>query len=261
MKRLQGSYVGKTPTWGLTNNTGVWSLESVLAQSVQNTWPGSNPVASLSPVLWFDFADSSVVTLSGQEITQIKDKGSKSWNLAKSTTGPSQGTWTNGLKCCEFGSSSHSNYLRYSTTGVAVTIGEIYAVVDASYGSTFPTFNLLMGGIEVVSGNTFYINGWQGRTGLLDNNQFNQAYVNNSSTNAFNNGPTLPTINNRALLRVTRADQGSVSPTDGFQISKGGGQGWYGQIGEIILFSSQLSTSNRTKLQSYLATKWALTLS
>jgi hypothetical protein len=208
-------------------------------------------------VLWYDFADTSTITLSSTQISQITDKGSRGWTLTKSTTGPTQGTWSNGLPCCDWGTANHSNYLRNTST-TSTSFYDVYIVLDANYGSTFPNFSGLITG---TTGSSWQVDGSSGGTGLFSD--FNAVYLNNGSTNVVSGG-VLPGINNRSLLRLKTINELTpVTSTAGFQIGMdrtNSGRGWGGLIGEVVAFSSVLSSENRTSLQAYLARKWDLTL-
>ena len=211
----------------------------------------------MGPLLWYDFADPSVVTVSGGQISQVNDKGSRGWNLTKSTTGPQQSTWTNNsLNCCDWGTAGHSNYLR-NTTSTSTDIAEVYVVMKANYGSTFPGYNALFS----APSSNLYITGWPGQT-YFDSNPFNAAYVNNSASNTF--ATIVPAINSPCLVRINRTDSGTGNTTSGFQLGFDRiytGRGWGGLIGEVVVFSTQLSSANRTKIQTFMARKWGLTLS
>lgn len=213
------------------------------------------PIASLNPILWYDFSDEGSVTLSSTTITGISDKGSLKQDLVKSTTGPTQATWTNNsLTCCDWGTVAHSNYLRTSST-FSTTIAEAYIVLDSALGSVFPTFNGL------ITGSSWFLVGSSGGTGFFADN-FSTAYVNGSSTNVYTGG-VLPDINSPSLLRVGRSSGSFTANSQVFQIGMDrsyGGRGWLGLVAEVIVFSSALSVSDRDTLQNFLASKWNLTL-
>lgn len=220
-----------------------------------------NPITALNPIIWYDFDDPSTVTLSSSTITQIADKGSRGWTLTKSSTGPTQSTWTNNSrKCCDWGSSSHSNYLR-NTSSTSTNIAEVYIVLDAAFGSTFPSYNGLITG---TSFSGWYITGNQSTTGFyVGGSAFDSVYVNNSASNSLSSG-ILPAANSPSLLRLKNASDTATTITDGFQLAQDRTnlpRGWYGLIAEVVVFSSVLSSTDRTNVQNYLATKWGLTLS
>ena len=216
-------------------------------------------IATLSPVLWYDFSDSSTVTTSGSELTQITDKGSAGFTLAKSSTGPSYVTGINGLNCVDFGNSSHSNFL-FSNDSTSINIAEFYIVLDSSFGATFPTYNGLITGYDS-GGTAIWIIGGLSSAGLYPGS-FDRAYLNGSTTDSYSS--VLPTINSPCLLRVNRVNSTSLASTFGFNIGQDRTnypRGWYGLIGEIVVFSSVLGTTDRDNVETFLANKWGLTLS
>mgnify|MGYP006266494399 CR=1 FL=1 len=220
----------------------------------------SNPISSLSPVLWYDFGDANTVTLSGSTITAINDKGSRSWNLAKSSTGPTQATWTNNSrKCCDWGSSAHSNYLQ-NTSSTSTNIAEMYIVLDAAFGSTFPDFNGLVSGTGAFA---FTLCGYGATTRFYsDSSTFNSGYINGSTSDTYSTS-ILPGINSPCLLRIKKSTDAALTTTTGFQIGmdrNNSGRGWLGLVAEVVCFSSVLSSSDRVNVQNWLASKWGLTL-
>lgn len=218
----------------------------------------ANPIAALSPTLWYDFSDQTTVTTSGGQITQITDKGTRGWTLTKSSTGPDYVTGINGLKCVDWGSTPHSNYLRNTDT-TPTNIAEAYIILDSSFNAgQFPSYNGLIG---ATSDPGFNLTGVQGYWFFYTSGDFDSAYVNGSATNRYNNIISL--IESPCLLRVKRDNNTAISTVKGFQIGmdrNNGGRGWYGLIGEVVVFSSVLGTTDRTNVQNWLATKWGLTL-
>lgn len=255
MLRTNGGLIGSKRSPSLSAASGVWSVaeQATNARAVQ--WPGQSPVAGLSPLFWYDFSDQSTVTLSGSEVSTITDKGTRGWTLSKSSTGPLYSDGINGLKCCNWGSAGHNKYLRNTTT-TSTAIAEIYIVLDADFSSTFSTYNGLICG---TGGSAWQVTGTPSSSGFESGGGFSGAYLNGSASNSYSSG-ILTTINSASLLRLT----GSATATDGLQIGtdrNNNNRGWSGLMGEVIVFSSALSSGDRTTLQNYLAKKWALTLS
>lgn len=216
-----------------------------------------NPIPALSPVLWFDAADETTVTVASSEITQITDKGSRGWTLSKSTSGPAYSTGINGRKCIDWGSAGHSNFLRNTST-TSTTIAEVYIVLDASFGSTFPTFN---GIVSSTSGASWYVAGNSGSSGFSSVTELNRAFINASTTSVFSSG-VLPSINSPCILRLGRAS-GTFNTTTGFQLGNdrtNASRGWSGLIGEVVVFSTALSSTDRTNVLNWLASKWGITI-
>lgn len=217
----------------------------------------NSPIALLSPVLWFDFSDEATLTLSGSTVTQVNDKGSRGWNLAQSSTGPTQATWTNNsLKCCDWGAAGHSNYLR-NTSSTSTSIAEVYVVLDGNFGSTFGNYYGLFGGTSD-PGVTFVGAAGSPSFYIID---FDQVYFDGSTSNQVS--AALPTINSPCLMRVSRSTNDAATTTNGFLIGNdrsNGNRGWGGLVAEVVVFSSKLSESDRNSVQSFLAQKWGITL-
>lgn len=274
MKRLEGGYLGTKPIWSYTNQSGVWSTEQVFSRIQQTFWSGINPIPALAPVFWYDFADPSVVTVSGpgSQISQIKDKGSRGWDLTKSSTGPTLNTWSNGLRCCDWGSAGHGNYLRNSTS-VTTNIAEAYVVLQANFGSTFADWYGLMTSISGSPDYNLRVIGRGGTSGfytVFGRGDFTSCFINNGSAIGYSSG-ILPGINSPCILRLARLDinaaaggTATASTSNGLQLGQdlnSTNKGWGGLMGEVLIFSSILNSTDRTNLQTFLARKWGLTLS
>lgn len=262
MFRTNGGLLGVRRTPTVSAAPGVWSLvESVVLQR-STLWPGGNPIPALAPLLWYDFADVSSLTINGSnQITAVTDKGSRGWSLSSSPTPPAYtSSGINNLSSCNWGSAGHSNYLRNTST-TSTAIAEMYFVIDASFGTSFPTFNGLISGNGASTMQLTGSSGFAGFASSSTNGSWDAAYLNNGASNSFSS--VLPTINNATLLRVKRLNDGTVSLTDGIQLGmdRGNtGRGWSGLMGEVVIFGTVLSTADRSLLQSFLAAKWGLTL-
>jgi hypothetical protein len=248
--------IRRVPT--VLSASGLWvSNEQVLAQRA-GIWPSTippNPIPALSPILWYDFADETTVTTSGTELTQITDKGSRNWTLTKTTTGPQYVVGINSKKCVDWGNSTHSNRLR-NTDATSTDVAEMYIVLDAAFGSTFPDYNGLVSG----TADPVFLTGDSGSESL-SGYQWNRAFVNGSASNTFSS--ILPAINSASLLRIKKSDDTAVTLGAGFQIGmdrNNADRGWFGLIGEVVCFSSVLSDTNRGLVQTHLGTKWNITL-
>ena len=220
-----------------------------------------NPIPALNPVLWYDFADEATVTTSGTEITAVTDKGSRGWTLTSPTNKPTYVTGINGKKCLDWGASpSHSAFM-YNSDTTSTTIGEVYVVVDASFGGTASNYAGLF---------TSYNNAWYilAIASSLENEGtgFNQLFVNGGTSNRFSGGLfTSPSIDNPAIMRINNSSSTTFNTTGGFEIGNDRGnsslnRGWCGLIGEYIVFSSVLSSTDRATVENYLSAKWGITL-
>lgn len=260
MFRTNGGLIGTRRSPTFSSAQGVWSLVEQALYRRDRLWPSPNPVPDLSPILWYDFADETTVTVSSTQVTQVTDKGSRGWTLTKSATGPAYAVGINGLKCIDWGNPNHSNYLRNTST-TATSIGEVYVVLDGNFGSTFPSYN----GLITTNSNNWVATAYANST-RFDNtpgyNLVDQVFVNNSASNTYGGG-LLPTINSPSLLRFRKSNGTTFTLTDGIQVGLDrsiGGRGWGGYIGEIIAFTSVLSDNDRSSVQAWLSSKWNLTL-
>jgi hypothetical protein len=243
--------------------TGLWFQNEQSVARRAAIWPSAgDPTPGLSPVLWYDFADQTTVTTSGTEITAVTSKGSRAWTLSKSATGPQYVTGINGKKCVDWGSSNHGNYLRNATT-TTTAISEIYVVMDGAFGGTYTAFGGLITACDDpgwrISGiNTSYN---QESTG------FDSAYINGGATNRFGTSHfTSPSVDNPSVVRILNSGSASFNTNQGVQLGNDrsnfslGSRGWLGLMGEVICFSSVLNSTDRDSLQSWLASKWGITL-
>ncbi len=252
-----GGLRGKPRIPSTGNASGNWALDEQCDAVRQAIWPiTGNPIPALAPVLWYDFADEATVTTSGTEITAVASKGSRNWTLTKSTTGPQYVTNINSKKCVDWGSPGHSNFLQNTST-TSTAIAEVYFVLDANFGSTFAAYNGLITG---TSGAGFFLLGNINGTGLYSF-EFATAFINGSASNVYSSS-VLPAINSPCILRVGRSS-GSLDTTDGFQIGMDriyNLRGWGGLMGEVIVFSTALSSTDRATVENYLSEKWGITL-
>ena len=253
--------VRKVPTTG--SASGLWFQNEQSVAKRAGIWPQviTDPMPGLSPVLWYDFSDQTTVTTSGTEITAVTDKGSRGWTLSKSTTGPQYVTGINGKKCLDWGASpSHPNFM-YNSDTTSTTIGEVYVVVDASFGGAMGNY----AGLFTSYTNAWYVLGFA--ASLTESGTgFNQLFINNGASNRFAGDLfTSPSIDNPAIMRINNSSSTTFNTTGGFEIGNDRGnsslnRGWCGLIGEYIVFSSVLSSTDRDSLQTWLAFKWGITL-
>jgi hypothetical protein len=205
----------------------------------------------LSPVFWLDFADTSTITTSSGSITQINDKGSNGYHATSSSgSRPTQGT-VNGNNCMV---TTASQYVQTSASVVPQCFiivvqfteltGEQFIVGSGAY---YP-FHCPIPGDNGYNANDHKLVGL-----LADNN------VKNGS--AWQNGVST------APLSLTR----SLSPTcyvfnltggvfiNQFSADRGNyyrNAGIVGKTCEIIALSSNISSTDRAKLDAYVASKW-----
>jgi hypothetical protein len=253
--------VRRVPTGSAAS--GLWFQNEQSVARRAGIWPivVTDPTAGLSPVLWYDFADESKVTTSGSAITAVTDKGSRGWTLSVGGTSPQYVTGINSKKCLDWGTSpSHAKFM-YNSSSTSTTIGEVYVVVDASFGGNSFDYAGLF---------TSYTNAWYMlayASSLTESGTgFDQLFINGGTSNRYSGGLfTSPSIDNPAIMRINNSSGTTFSTTGGFEIGNDRGnsglnRGWPGLIGEYIVFSSVLSSTDRDSLQTWLAFKWGITL-
>jgi hypothetical protein len=216
-----------------------------------------NPINDLSPIFLYDFSDSATLTTSGTEITGITDQGSLGWNLTKVGTGPSLADWGNGKNCANWGNPGHNNALRYVHTGSSQNIAQIFIVLDANFGSTFPNYNGLISGVNDDALDFAVTGGINTASFDADTNWFNYASLNGGSTNQITT--VLPTINNRCVLMMRNVNSSASVLDDGIRLGNdrnNPNRGWGGLLGLVAGFSSVLNSTDEAAVISYLTTEW-----
>ena len=265
MPRLgtNGGLIGPRRVATTGNASGSWALDEQCDAVRQAIWPQvlTDPTPGLSPVLWYDFADETKVTVSGSDITSVTDKGSRGWTLTSPTNKPTYVTGINGKKCLNWGASpSHSAFM-YNSDTTSTTIGEVYVVVDASFGGTMGNY----AGLFTSYADAWYVLGFASAL-TASGTGFDQLFINNGASNRFSGDLfASPSIDNPAIMRINNSSNGTFNTTAGFEIGNDRGnsnlnRGWCGLIGEYIVFSSVLNSTDRDSLQTWLASKWGITL-
>jgi len=266
MSRPLGGFIGYRPVpanSGLNSTArGMWTLREAQRLKQAGTWPFTlTEFGNLQ--LWLDFSNTSSISLSGGNISQIDDLSGNGFHAVQPTSSNMPGQSTiNGLNCGDWGTSQNSKSLRMTTGSADKNWREVavVAVWDAG-GTTFPGFNGLFGG---GSGT-----GTQSGTGLLGSQgTANWLPIGNTgqfdswiSTVVLNGNETVTafnTINSTFCIQFRRSSDIAVV---GYSVGSDRGvtdRGWRGRICEVIAYSKELTTSNRTALRSYLSTKWGI---
>jgi len=271
MSRGRGGYIGfnRVPASGDVNSaaSGVWTLREAEALRRAGTWPGSfvNPLSISGLQLWLDFSDSNSITLSGSNISEIRDKSGNNFHATQSTDAnrPSQST-VNGLSCGNWGTSANSKRLAYSPGGTSNNWREVAIVgVWDGGGSTFPAFNGLFTGSDST--------GTQTGVGFIGQNGQGFWYEINGADPAFNSWVTSVALNGTSTSTAFDTIK-SVFCLQGWRSSNVGvngyaigsdravsSRGWRGRICEVVAYNQELSSGNRELLRTYLGSKWGIT--
>ena len=161
--------------------------------------------------------------------------------------------------CADWGTPGHGGSLRYLYSGSPVTLAQVFVVLDANYGSTFPDYNGLLSNI-VDDAVDFSICGYSGdsRFDTRGPNWFDFATINGGSTNVINS--VLPAINSRCVLMLRRASGANPVLDDGLQIGvdRSNGRGWGGLVGLAVGFSTVQSEADTSNIITSLLTGWSV---
>jgi hypothetical protein len=241
----------------------------------------------ISTIAWYDASDSDTITESSGSVSQWDDKSGNGHHLTQGSgsSQPSTGTRTvNTINVIDFnGSSQFINNLTLDygsgspdiqiislvlSDGDGSLVGYYYGYSDGTSGGDGGP-----GGGEIVaasdtddSGNRYYtgryFNGYQETTKSFDTGQAfivshaypaggthieNEIYIDGSLELTSGNNDT------RVLNFAGTNNQFSVGAADSTAINF-----LDGAIGEILMFNSVLSDSDRQKIEGYLAHKWGL---
>jgi hypothetical protein len=202
---------------------------------------------------WYDFSDTSSVTLDGNSLVQqLNDKSGNGRNLTQGTAANRPGIATvNGRQAGDWGTGTNVKHLANSTNG---NWRELACVVDYDGANPF-------GGIYGVFG------GNAGIAGLLSfsNTQWLSA-INGSSYEVWNTNGTetptaLPAVLSPSVVQSWRTT-GNLT-FDGIRVGTDrtvAGRGWLGKICEIMAWTRELTAVERTAIRRGLAAKWKVTL-
>ena len=221
-------------------------------------------VLSLSPSAWWDSSDTSTVTLSGSNVTQLNDKSGNSFTLTQASSS-NRPTYTtnaiNGLGALTWPDTNNAFFLNYNSTK-ALTAAEIYVVLKYPH-AYFDNYNGIFNN-NTSPGNAWLTCGQQYTVGMYSNSSsgFNTLYVNNdNSNNRFASAANYFQYPCIARFVVTSASVSSSNFNLGMDRNYTFyNRGWRGYIGELLVFSTALASTDRQSLMSYLSTKWGITI-
>ena len=218
--------------------------------------------------LWLDAADSSSLVLSGSNVTQWNDKSGNGYHMntiagstiwSGSAAYPTIGTSINGLQTVNFVAQSG---LKQSTTLDGVkNLFWVGRIADATGSGTGPYYFLL-------GHDTHY--DWHTPIGqkFIQSGAAQDGIANAFPASLFTNDPNavtntafssinLPSPPNVSLLSV--AGITGNSRYQGICYDRTTHIGWCGDLAEVLIFNTALTTSQRQQVEGYLAQKWGLT--
>ena len=219
--------------------------------------------ANITTELWLDAADASTLIESSGRISQWSDKSGNARNATEATLKPKITTAAqNGLDVVEFDPAANS-FQQLVLASQLTGLGHVFFVAKKNdvndsdvVSSNFSAGNDVRSvSFGVSAGSNFVVQQLAGSLSTAVRNQWHIAEIETTGANASLG------ING---TRTTSAD------TDTMQVSHIGRYAnsnatfarqysFRGMIGEYIAIASSLSTTNRQKMEGYLAHKWGLT--
>ncbi len=210
---------------------------------------------AILPTIWYDSTNQTFLTLISTAITQFLDKSGNGYDTDVQGTSTARPTFTssqiNGLSAANFDGSS--DFLEGSDTITVKTV-VIVAQREAGFlaasglfceGGSVDDENIRING----TGNDFNGNG----AGNADDfsTAVNKMWINNAVGT---------TIANATPFIITAV--GDTSPSIDVQISQDFlGRFWKGDVAEVLVFPTELSSGDRTIVNQFLSNKYNITLS
>ena len=215
----------------------------------------------LSPNLWLDATDATTITEVSGDVSQWDDKSGNSNDVTEATNRPSNGGAINGNNAIDWGSVANSNQLGLVRGANTDNWQDVYVVGRWDGNTTFNSYN----GLFSSAIHTY--------NGLGVSGRYNSNYFLSVSSNWYDN----LYVNTLTISSNQQVIGGSNSISDDFILSFSAntpigvngvrigsdrnfsGRGWVGVIGEVVSFDNKLSTTDKEKMEGYLAHKWGLT--
>ena len=240
---------------------------------------GFNPKSVPGLFAWWDFADSSSLTLSGSNITQVLDKSGNN-RTASQATGNNQPTLAtaarNGRNAAQFdGVNDALDASIGSSQFTAMTVFAVVIADGAGGGSLGRIFDRGFQGSNLQRNNA--------NTALAFTPPWTDATGNATQRSAASSFPlsswlilgvkyTGGTVTGTDILpRINRAAStaGLTGTSAGFSVSQsatlnignrsqsdGYDRGWDGKIGELLVYSASLTDAQVVAVETHLAKKW-----
>lgn len=218
--------------------------------------------------MWLDGADTSSgsMTLTGNTVNTWKDKSGSGYNFTQtsySTSLPPLSNITTGTGVY-FG----ANQGLFNTSFPFPTTYTIFAVVNQTTTSAYQYilhsphnadfiifFGSSNGNFATFTGS----GGWNDVNVNSPSSRIANTLNTASLVSCTNNGTTLtPYFNAVAMTTKNGANASATGMTLGDTDTGNARQPWLGTVGEIIIYNSVLTTSQRQSVEGYLAHKWGL---
>ena len=252
---------------------------NMVANIAANITATTTTTSSLSPTsitgctLWLDAADSSTLVLSGSNVTQWNDKSNGGHNFT-SSSGHYPVYSTNSISITGPAVANSANYQYLINTTIPFTTNySIFCIGNQNVSHpTLYNFNVLIKAATTTNGQLLI--------GTDAAGNYASIVGPGSTVNAgSNNNTPLISVLSRSLMEVTNdgtstgllpyingtvmdARNGTTTSFTGLTIGDtfwaGGSNNWNGNVNEILIYNSVLSTADRQKVEGYLAWKWGI---
>jgi hypothetical protein len=198
--------------------------------------------ANITTALWLDAADASTIAESGGAVSQWNDKSGNGRHAIQATSGnrPTVSTAAlNGKNVITFNGSS-----QWFANFSAFSVQSLIAVAQSNQSKAFA-------GLHTASSSELILN--DAGTGVIAAGAGGSVLVNGVVNTSITFQQPFIWVNNRAAAS-------SVERTLGQEFNApGSGRAWVGYCAELIDLGATPSTTDRQKLEGYLAHKWGLT--
>ena len=262
--------------WGLTTSLigGHPGLNKIIHRNLQTTFTKKQYFTAFSPrqiggcALWFDATDSSTITLSSGSLTQWNDKSGNGRNLtAVFANATVSSAYQNGLNVFNFS----GNALYRTAADTAVYPQDVYIIIALK--STTAHVDVLgvgatnTGNFNSLTFGEYTASRWHNGSDYYNRTPNCISPTNETSTSflliqwSIANGNYLIRRNGTQLVQTATYSwtlpAGSIFQI-GYRHPDNNGVNFSGYIGEIIVFNNQIGTTDRQRVESYLAQKWGL---
>ena len=282
--RGRGGFIGTnvTPAASAVNSaaSGVWTLREAQSFLRDATWPISPPGGVGTNLrLWLNVANTRSLfnaTTGGSNpsnagsVKRWEDLSGNGLHFTNDTSPPTLATNSvNGLPVVVF-SSAGNQYLRCTTLAVTGSANRTVFVAGRATGTTSSSFyfalsdNLTDAGGAWGIANDLSLRHTGGRFSVFGSGQSDVFNIVSAMQNGTTSSDTSMWRNGVSLTASSRANVGAINTT-GTAMTLASVDGPTGinltscSIGEVIVYASALTSSERAAVESYLINKWGIT--
>lgn len=226
----------------------------------------TSPTQIAGLIGWYDFSDGGYVTTSGSDITGVTDKSTTAANLSDGggTNKLQYGVVTqNGLNTAS-NSAAASAYLKTASSAVFSASSFTIFIVAMTTGAVGQSKSIVGGQFTTTGAFATYRNNGTTRFQTFENVGSAGANSGGGCINNTWNVLEMDAASGSGQTARYGVDTGSGSAgwpartLGGITIGSSGTDTILGAVGEVIIYNSRLSTTDRNKVQNWLKAKWAI---